>query len=295
MRSITIKVPAKINLHLKVLRPPRDDGFHEVRSIMQAVALADVVELALTDEAGIGLTCTDPTVPTDESNLAVRAAIQFYQVVDAPSLGVGIHIRKGIPLEAGLGGGSADAAATLFGLRALLAPNVPNGHLESMAADLGSDVPFFIAGGTQVALGRGDMLAPATHPLGDTALVIAKPQAGCSTREVYSRYDAGVGTGEDAPPLAEALSALADRRLDEVVGNDLRPAAVAVTPDVSRVLSTMADCGLGPVEVTGSGSACFGIAESEGKAIEAARALRETFPFAQACMTWSGGCEVLRE
>lgn len=295
MRSIAIKAPAKINLNLKVFRPCRPDGFHEVRTILQAIALADVVEVTLAREAGLGLTCTDPAVPTDDSNLAIRAAVQFVQAVGYPAIGIGIHIRKGIPMAAGLGGGSADAAATLVGLRTLLAPEMADGQLESIGADLGSDVPFFIRGGTQVGLGRGDMLAPARQPLSERPVVIVKPAGGCSTREVYSRYDRGIGGGDDAPALDDALEALSVGRLEDAVGNDLRPAAIAIVAEVGDAIAALRDCGLSPVEMSGSGSACFGFANSEEQAVAAARALSERFPFARACMTWASGCEVLRE
>lgn len=295
MRSVTVKAPAKVNLHLKVLRPPRADGFHEVRTILQAIALADRVEVAIGGEAGIALTCNEPAVPRDGSNLAVQAAVQFLQATDFPTLGVSIQIEKVIPLEGGLGGGSADAAATLVGLRALVAPDMPDGQLESIGADLGSDVPFFIRGGTQVGLGRGDLLAPVRHPLLETPVVIAKPEGGCPTREVYARYDRGIGDGDDAPPLDRALEALRQGRLEDAVGNDLRAAAIAVLPEVATVLRALRDCGLSPVEVSGAGAACFGFAPSEDAAITAAKALAARFPFARACVTCSGGCEVLRE
>lgn len=294
MRSVSVKAPAKINLMLRVSRPPRPDGYHDVQTILQAVGLSDLLEIALTRHSGVAVACTDPAVPVDESNLAARAARSFLAECGEARTGVAIHILKRIPMESGLGGGSADAAATLVGLRALLAPDMPDGFLESLAADLGSDVPFFVKGGTQVGLGRGDLIGPANHPLPPTPIVLAKPEGGCSTAEVYARFDRGIGGGV-APPLEKALKALAESRLSAVIGNDLETAAETVVPAISDVRAALVEEGLDPVGLTGSGSACFGIAHSEHHAAEAARNLQSDFPFVLACMTHTGGCAVIDE
>lgn len=292
MRSITVLAPAKVNLLLRVARPARPDGYHNVETILQTIDLCDVVEVSIARGQGVALSCSDPRVPCDASNLAARAALTFMGEPGIPGMRVRIGIEKHVPPEAGLGGGSSDASATLFALRALMAPEMPDGLVESLAADVGSDVPFFIRGGTQVALGRGEVLAPATQQLAPFPLAIAMPEGGCGTREVYARYDSGIGDG-GAPALRDALRALSEGRFEDAVGNDLAPAAIAAQPGVGRVLDALRATGLAPVEVTGSGSACFGVARSTDDAVRAASQVADRVAFACSCSTRSAGCEVV--
>jgi 4-diphosphocytidyl-2-C-methyl-D-erythritol kinase len=262
-----------------------------VETILQAVSLYDVVHISIERGTDITVGCDDPAVPSGAANLAARAADLFLQQPGLPRVAVTVWIAKRIPLEAGLGGGSSNAAATLLGLRYLMAPDMPLGLLESLAAGLGSDVPFFLRGGTQVGWGRGDVLAPVSTPLVDTPFVLAKSEARCGTREVYARYDRGVGE-ERALPLAAALPALAERRFDQFVANDLRDAAIAVAPDVADTLRDLGEH-LGPVEVSGSGAACFAVAPSMTVAETVAGDLRARLPFAQACTAIAHGCKVV--
>jgi len=292
LRSITVLAPAKVNLLLRVARPARPDGYHDIETILQTIDLCDVVEVSIARGQGVTLACSDSRVPCDASNLAARAALTFMGQPEIARMCVRIGIGKRIPVEAGLGGGSSDAAATLLALRVLMAPDMPDGLLESLGADVGSDVPFFIRGGTQVALGRGEILAPATQQLAPVPLAIAMPEGGCGTREVYERYDSGVGDG-GAPALRDALRALSEGRFEAAVANDLAPAAEAVQPGVRVVLDALRATGLAPVEVTGSGSACFAIARSAEEAERAASEVAGHVAFACSCSTRSVGCEVV--
>lgn len=285
--------PAKVNLLLRVQRPARPDGYHNIESVLQTIDLADTVSVSISRILGVTIACDDPTVPCDATNLAVRAARLFLAHADSPLVGVAISIRKAIPAGAGLGGGSSDAAATLVALRTLLAPEMPDSLLESLAADIGSDVPFFVRGGTQVALGRGEVLTGVGNPVRNLALVVAKPEASCSTAEVYARYDRGAGE-RSAKTLRSALADIASGRVTEAIANDLSEAAQAVAPEITRVLRALADAGLSSPCVTGSGSACFAVARDLDHARCAARDLHSSIPFVRACAARESGCEVIR-
>lgn len=178
MEPLTLYAPAKVNLTLTV-GDRRPDGYHDVSTVMQAVGLYDTLILT-HGGAGLTLTCTDPAVPSDATNLVLRAAGRFFEETKLPVPDLHLHLRKRIPSQAGLGGGSSDAASTLLALRTLYAPSLPDVQLEHMAAALGSDVPFFIRGGTALARGRGERLTPMPR-LRDGWFVIVKPPEGFST------------------------------------------------------------------------------------------------------------------
>jgi 4-diphosphocytidyl-2-C-methyl-D-erythritol kinase len=177
--------PAKINLSLRVVRR-RDDGFHDIDSLIVPVSIFDKLEIELLDEGGLQFTCDDPGIPTDDKNLVVRAARVFCTEIGLePHLRV--HLEKHIPHGAGLGGGSSDAAIALIGLNHLFRTELPRETLLSLAADLGSDVPFFIIGRPAHARGRGEQLEPAefNHRL---PLLLIKPSFGVPTPWAYQRW-----------------------------------------------------------------------------------------------------------
>ena len=181
--SVRARAFAKINLGLEVLGT-RADGYHLLRTGMQSISLADELLLTRTAEEGITLRCNEPSLPTDGRNLAVRAAEAVVRHCGL-SGGVRIELKKQIPAEAGLGGGSADAAAVLRGLRALF--SLPRGDeaLRERALPLGADVPFCVGGGTMLAEGIGEVLSP-LPPMPPCHLVIVKPPCGSSTKAVYA-------------------------------------------------------------------------------------------------------------
>jgi 4-diphosphocytidyl-2-C-methyl-D-erythritol kinase len=177
--------PAKINLSLRVLRR-RDDGFHEIESLLVPVSVFDRLEVELADGGGLVFTCDDATLATDDTNLVVRAARLFCAEVGLePDLR--IHLAKNIPHGAGLGGGSSDAAQTLLALNHLFCTELPHETLLSLAADLGSDVPFFIHGAAARAMGRGERIEPVdfSHRL---PLLLLKPPFGVPTPWAYQRW-----------------------------------------------------------------------------------------------------------
>ena len=188
MAKLTVTAPAKINLHLEVLGL-RPDGFHELAMVMQSLDLADTLTFQPSDEGRILLSCDRSDLPTDGDNLIVRAAELLRSRSGRPDLGARIHLSKRIPIGAGLAGGSSDGAAALVGLRALWDLDLGEEVLLDLAAELGSDVPFALAGGTRLCFGRGEVMEPtgleAPPPLG--VLLIKHPAATVSTPWAYGR------------------------------------------------------------------------------------------------------------
>jgi len=191
MADLCVRAPAKINLHLEVLGL-RPDGFHELAMVMQSIALADTLRLRPTADARIGLRCDRADLPTDGNNLIVRAGELLRARSGFSELGADIVLEKCIPIGAGLAGGSSDGAAALVGLNALWGLGFDAEALQAMAAELGSDMPFCLDGGTQLCFGRGELLEPVelTQPLGLAVLLIKHPEVSVSTPWAYGRCKA---------------------------------------------------------------------------------------------------------
>jgi 4-diphosphocytidyl-2-C-methyl-D-erythritol kinase len=183
--EVTTSAPAKINLSLSVLGK-RPDGFHAIESLMVPLTLADTITLEHRDEPGIGLTCSDPSLPTDDSNLVFRAARRFFETVDA-SPAIQIHLEKRIPHGAGLGGGSSDAASVLMALNALFYAPLSQAGVHELAAELGSDVPFFLARSAAFCRGRGEIVEPILFAE-TLPLLLIKPGFGVPTPWAYGRW-----------------------------------------------------------------------------------------------------------
>ncbi|CAA9227892.1 MAG: 4-diphosphocytidyl-2-C-methyl-D-erythritol kinase [uncultured Chthoniobacterales bacterium] len=181
-----LRAPAKINLSFRILGR-RDDGFHEIETLMAPVSLCDELTLAATDDAGVvHFSCDDPSLPTGDDNLAVRAARLFFAATGIAG-GVRIALRKRIPHGAGLGGGSSDAAAVLLGLHRMFGSGLETAALAALGAEIGSDVPFFLYRSACVCRGRGELVEPA--PLPDTLpLLLLKPAFGVATPWAYGRW-----------------------------------------------------------------------------------------------------------
>lgn len=267
--SCVEKAYAKVNLTLAV-GEKRPDGYHEVVSVMQRVSLHDTLTAEQTRE-GITLTCSDPALPSGEENLAHRAASLFFRETGIAG-GAALTLEKRIPSQAGLGGGSSDAASALLALRKLYAPALPDTELETMAAALGSDVPFFIRGGTQLATGRGEVLSP-LPPLTEGWFVIVKPTESFSTPAMYRRLDElPPACTPPLPPLQGGLPALAAglfNRFEAAI-----PAGSAVWDIKARLAAYGALASL----LSGSGSAVFGLFDTETAARAAVEALRPAWP-----------------
>jgi 4-diphosphocytidyl-2-C-methyl-D-erythritol kinase len=274
---INITARAKLNLFLAVKRL-RADGYHEVETVYQAVEMHDANGNCVADELlfaprshGIDLTVDPPRIPVDQRNLCWRAA-QLLQERANTQDGVYLRLRKHLPIGAGLGGGSSDAAATLIGLNTLWQSNLSATTLCRYAADLGSDVPFFLHGGTAVGRGRGETLESLDTP--DLAFVIAWPGIYLSTPDVYRTYDElPAKQGVELPAMLEAIQTQNPRTIANALRNDLEEPACQLRPEIIEPLEYLTHRGMLGVQVTGSGSAVFGIAESHDHAAEIALAM----------------------
>ncbi|MBW3622256.1 MAG: 4-(cytidine 5'-diphospho)-2-C-methyl-D-erythritol kinase [Armatimonadetes bacterium] len=252
---MTLRAYAKLNLLLRVLRR-RSDGYHDLLSVMQTVSLHDLVTLEPTETEGIRLTASDPALPTDERNLAHRAAMAFYGRLGLEPY-LALHLEKRIPMRAGLGGGSSDAAAVLTGLNRIFGGPLEARELHALAATIGSDVPFFLRGGGAVAEGRGERLT-SLPPFTSMHAVLVCPGFGVETPWAYARV-----TPKDSIPAG--LSALlASERLEwdsliPFMTNDLEPPVKAEHPEIETLENRLTALGARHAMMTGSGSTVFGL------------------------------------
>jgi 4-diphosphocytidyl-2-C-methyl-D-erythritol kinase len=251
---------AKINLDLRVLGV-RGDGFHDLKTIFQSLALHD--DVTLTKRRGpFAIECDDPKIPTDPRNLVWKAASLLWRTAgtrrgDVPR-DVVVGLRKRIPAAAGLGGGSADAAAALLGLTRLWELDVDTPTLSRLVAGIGSDVPFFLVGGTALGLGRGEDLYPLVD-LPRTHVVIVKPQFGVSTVEAYGWYDNEPRHKRREPARKRFPEQWPD--WSRSLRNDLEPAVVRHHPAIGGIKQALVDAGAVYAAMSGSGSAVFGLFE----------------------------------
>jgi 4-diphosphocytidyl-2-C-methyl-D-erythritol kinase len=270
-RSASLEAPGKVNLVLRVLGR-RSDGYHEIATLFQAIDLCDNVRVSVDpDASGVDLALEGPDLGPLEENLAYRAAERFCDRYGVEA-GVRIELLKRIPAGGGLGGGSSDAAAVLRLLSAL------TGHgegLQALAADLGSDVPFFVAGSaTSLGAGRGELLT-ALPALPEKDVVLALPPVHVSTAWAYGRLAevrAAVGSRDRDPGGDEALPAGAaamfadwDGVLREAV-NDFQPLVSEAFPEVARSLEGLRESGAALAMLSGSGGACFGLFDEAARA-----------------------------
>ena len=247
--AVTVLAPPKVNLRL-IVGSVRADGYHPLRSLMVALdGPADAVTVTVGRERVVR--CPGIEGP---ANLAWVALDALEREVGEALPPLEVNIDKVLPAQAGVGGGSSDAAATMVAADRLLGLGLEAGRLERAAAAVGSDVPFFIRGGAQWATGRGEVLAPATAPVFECVLVA--PGTGLSTAEVYARFDAlpAPPPDDDAPPPADAVG------LDAWCRNDLWPAARALAPALARLHDALRAAGAAPALLCGSGSAFCAIA-----------------------------------
>jgi 4-diphosphocytidyl-2-C-methyl-D-erythritol kinase len=258
-RAVAVRVPAKVNLQLAV-GPRRDDGYHDLCTVFQAVSLYDEV-LATPAEPGSGIRITvsgDDVagVPAGPDNLAVRAAGLLADQFDiAPD--VHLHVSKGIPVAGGMAGGSADAAAALVACDHLWGTSAPRSELAGLAAQLGSDVPFLLSGGTAIGTGRGERLT-SVLVRGSFTWVVATSHEGLSTPAVYQRFDEMAADRQIPEPAADEAVMAALRSgdaaaLGAALSNDLQPAALSLRPGLQPVLDTGRAAGALGALVSGSG------------------------------------------
>ena len=272
---VTVRVPAKINLHLAV-GPERADGYHDLVTVFHAVSLFDDVTVSVSEEPDIQVHGEGVSeVPVDETNLAWRAVQLLAERADREP-DVRLLLRKGIPVAGGMAGGSADAAAALVGLSALWKLDLTRDELAGLAGQLGSDVTFALYGGTALGTGRGERIVPvlARHT---QHWVIALHRGGLATPSVFRELDR-LRNGNRPPerpvePVLEAIAGGDPRQLALSLGNDLQAAAVSMVPDLRRTLRAGVDAGALAGVVSGSGPTCAFLCTDADAAIEVATEL----------------------
>lgn len=282
MQTYTLNAPAKINLLLEIIGD-RNDGFHELVMVMQSVDLADVVELKPLSGQQVHLNCTHPDVPLDETNLAHRAA-KLMQAQFPGQGGVEITITKNIPIGAGLAGGSTDAAAVLVGLDLMWNLGLTQAELQTLGAELGSDIPFCVSGGTALALGRGEDLTPLPD-IDQLYAVLAKyrslsvstPWAYQTYRQQFSQTYAQTPEAQEQRrregPSVPLLAAINHRDLTEIprhLHNDLERVVFPEHPQVLALRNRFQTLGCLGTMMSGSGPTVFALTES----LEAAEELK---------------------
>jgi 4-diphosphocytidyl-2-C-methyl-D-erythritol kinase len=277
--SLTVRAPAKINLHLGV-GAPREDGFHPLTSVYQAVGLYDDLTVADTDGWSVDVTVSDwmdrSHVPLAGDNIVDRAA-GLLAAHHGLAVSGDVHIDKAIPVAGGMAGGSADAAAALVALDRLWGADTSDDDLLALAAQLGSDVPFALLGGTALGTGRGEIVEPVTDT-GTWWWVAVPSPMGLSTPEVYRHFDRLCPDAPAVPPMPEpllaALAAGDPHALAASLHNDLQPAALDLRPDLAKLIEAGEAAGALRGVVTGSGPTCVFLCESADQAREIAAELR---------------------
>lgn len=268
-----VKAFAKINLTLDITGR-RDDGYHTLDSIMHTVSLCDDIEITRSAKAGIRLLCNRRYLPVDKKNTAYRAAALFLDHCGLQSEGLELSLEKTIPSRAGMGGGSADAAAVLHALNEIFETKLPLDTLMQLGAEIGADVPFCVHGGACRCTGIGELLQPVT-PLPNCFIAICKPPAGMSTPRAYAMID--------QYPLVNSHAT--DRMVKALATGELREIGAALSNrfdeamrlmQVKSIKKTMLSAGAAGAMMTGSGSAVYGLFESEAAAKACLGLLKES-------------------
>ncbi|BBL78315.1 4-diphosphocytidyl-2-C-methyl-D-erythritol kinase [Rubrobacter xylanophilus] len=270
--SLRMRAFAKVNYALEVLGI-REDGYHEIRTVLQSISLSDVVEISGPAESfDLSVEPEGAAGPTRE-NTVFRAWRLLAEETGAPP--VRVTLRKGIPAGSGLGGGSADAAALLRGANELFGLGLGEGELAALALRVGADVPFCLSGGTALGEGVGERLFSLPPPP-EHLLVVAMPPRGASTVEIYRAYDGALGVSAPGGWTERVVRALGSGdvgALGEAVGNDLAPVTARLVPGVGELLGALRRAGAWGVCMSGTGSAVYGLFREERAAREAARRL----------------------
>jgi 4-diphosphocytidyl-2-C-methyl-D-erythritol kinase len=254
-RSIRVRSYAKINWSLEVLFQ-RNDGYHEIRTIFQSLSLFDSLQISGIAR-GIEIVCSDPDVPRDETNL-VHKAIRKLREYGLEERGVRVEIEKRIPVAGGLGGGSSNASATLLAVDKLFRLDLGKAQRLAVAAELGSDVPFFLTGGTMLGTGRGELLEPLEDFVCDN-IVLANPRIRVSTARAYGDFDK-LTTSEAVRIMAfNSLPAGGTGQNPPELRNDLEEAVIAFAPEIGELKQRLLNLGAQGVLMCGSGATVFGV------------------------------------
>ena len=273
MRELKLKAKAKINLGLDVVRK-REDGYHEVRMIMQMINLYDKITLRKKTEPGITVTANLSYLPVNEDNLVYRAAKLLMDEFQVDG-GLEIELQKYIPVAAGMAGGSTDAAAVMVGVNRIFQLGLNKKQLMERGVKIGADVPFCIMRGTALAEGIGEELTP-LPAMPHCSLVIAKPKIHVSTKFVYGNLKVGELT--EHPDIDGQVQALRENNLEQLVtrmGNVLETVTIPAYPVIDEIKHTMMKYGAMGAMMSGSGPTVFGILEKEDTAQEVCRLLKK--------------------
>ncbi len=273
-RSIRIATPAKINLFFE-LQSKRDDGFHEIETVMSTVSLFDELEFSVREDGLLRLSiyqegCTAAeSIPTDHRNLILRAMSRLKESHGNANLGCDVFLRKRIPSAAGLGGASGNAAGALLAANLIWKLGLKPEQLDLAAAEIGSDVPFFFRGGTCRCTGRGEVIETKDVPAG-MAIVIAKPREGLSTAAVYGNCSVA-SQPRCSAGLMQDLQAGSWNRVGEQLFNRLEEYAMSMTPAIGKLKDTFDRLNCVGHQMSGSGSSYFGIFRNAADAHRAAK------------------------
>lgn len=294
MNSILLKARGKINLTLDVVGK-RENGYHDLRMIMQTINLYDTLFIRKIKIPGVRLTANYSWLPTNEKNIAYRAAQLFFEESNI-NAGVAIELTKRIPVAAGLGGGSADAAATLIGLNRLFNAGYSVQKLMDMGLKLGADVPFCILRGTMLAEGIGEVLTPLPS-MPSISVVLVKPPISVSTASVYNNLD--ISTINVHPNTEAMIEAIKQRKLQSIAQhmvNVLEGVTIPMHPVISEYKEELIKHGAVGAMMSGSGSTVFGLFETKEKAYTAAKyfkiqqGIRDVYVTTTYCKIQKGVC-----
>ena len=267
--------PAKINLFLKVLRK-RDDGYHDIVSVMQPISLYDEILMEMENGSGIIVSCDNANVPCDRTNLAYRAAAEFFRTTGI-NRRLSITIKKNIPVAAGLGGGSSNAAAVLRALNEITSQNISTGSLIEIGAGIGSDVPLFIVGKSCIARGRGESLEPIELP--KFWYILINPGFPVSTQWAYQNLNL-TKSNEDIN-IAILKVSLEDpvgiQQWQGLLANDLEEVTIGKYPEIKEIKDALSAVGATGALMSGSGPTVFGIFPDKDKTEEAFGLLKGAF------------------
>ncbi len=264
MHSVEIKAMAKINLGLDVLRR-RENGYHEVKMVMQTVNLYDTLVFTKREDTTISITTNTGELPLDENNLIYKAAKILFMYVGC-EYGTDIHLEKRIPIAAGMAGGSTDAAATLLALNSLYEFGLTKEGLAKLGVKIGADVPYCIYGGTYLSEGIGEILTKLPDAP-DCYIVIAKPEIGVSTKYVYENLH--IETVKEHPDIDGMVKAIYEQSIDGVIekmGNVLETVTIKRYPEIETMKQCLLADGAENALMSGSGPTVFGIFKEENKA-----------------------------
>lgn len=269
-----LRALAKINLGLDVVRK-REDGYHEVRMIMQTINMYDKLELVVRETPGIRIKTNLSSVPSDENNLVYKAAKLLMDEFHITK-GLNIRLEKHIPVAAGMAGGSSDAAATMVGVNQLFHLGLSTADLMERGVKIGADVPYCIMGGTALAEGIGEVLSP-LPPMPDCYILIAKPPVGVSTAFVYGNLRAN--ELEHHPDIDGMIQSLKDDSITDLCGkmeNVLETVTIPAYPVIDEIKKLMTDCGADGAMMSGSGPTVFGIFSNKECAKKAMEKVKES-------------------